>query len=164
MATCVQCGTEFTPPSKRRHKYCSDTCRGKAKYARERESRPKSYYTSRNYNYISGHWGRYFQKLLNSTKQRHDAEIIQISSEDLIEKLKQQSYRCALSGTPLTCRLASGVKFHTNASIDRIDPGGLYHPDNVHLVCSALNSFRQDINLEEFIGWCVAVAENHYRS
>ena len=46
----------------------------------------------------------------------------------------------------------------TNASIDRIDPKGDYSVENVHLVCAALNKFRIDTSLQEFVDWCTKVA------
>ena len=68
--------------------------------------------------------------------------------------------KCALTGVELTCKLEKGVKCKTNASIDRIDPKGPYIKSNVHLVCAAVNKFRIDLPLDEFIDWCRKVA-NH---
>lgn len=73
--------------------------------------------------------------------------------------LGNQGYRCALSGVPMTCILKRGTKCKTNASIDRIDAGADYSLDNIQLVCSALNSWRSDTELPEFIWFCKRVAE-----
>ena len=52
-----------------------------------------------------------------------------------------------------------GVTFKTNASIDRIIAGGEYTKDNIQLVCAALNSWRADTDLQEFIWFCKKVTE-----
>lgn len=67
--------------------------------------------------------------------------------------------KCTLSGVELTCTLIKGIKVKTNASIDRIIAGGSYSIDNIQLVCSALNSWRADTELPEFIDWCKKVAQ-----
>lgn len=141
-------------------KYCGKACREKVKRA-SRAKEPNG--TSRTYAYVNNNWHRYFAKLLR-TKRYHyrDTEVeVSITPEDLIELLKEQNYRCALSGMPLSCRMVSGVVYHTNGSIDRINAGGPYSKDNVQIVAAALNNFRTNLSVEEFIGWCSAVAEFH---
>jgi len=73
--------------------------------------------------------------------------------------LAQQGGKCALTGMPLTCILERGVRCQTNASIDRKIAGGSYTEDNVQLVCAAINKFRIDTPLDEFIDWCKKVAD-----
>ena len=102
---------------------------------------------------ISGNWSRYFDRLLG--KGRRGV----LSRSDLLSLLEKQNYKCALSGIPLTCTLLQGTKFPNNASIDRIIAGGTYAPENVQLVCSALNGFRKDCSIEDFISYCKAVAD-----
>jgi len=46
-----------------------------------------------------------------------------------------------------------------NASLDRIEAGGPYIKENIQLVCTALNSWRADTELEEFKWWCRKVTE-----
>jgi hypothetical protein len=65
-----------------------------------------------------------------------------------------------LSGIPLTCTLEVGKRFKTNASIDRIIAGESYSMGNIQLVCSALNSWRGDTDLKEFIWFCQKVTEH----
>ena len=60
----------------------------------------------------------------------------------------------------MTCNLELGTRFPRNVSVDRIKPGGPYTKDNIQLVCRALNSWRADSDLNEFIEMCRAVA-NH---
>ena len=73
--------------------------------------------------------------------------------------MEKQEYRCALTGVLLTCLLKRGEKTKTNASIDRIDPKGSYHPSNIQIVCVAVNVFRSDLPVEEYKDWCRKVAD-----
>lgn len=146
---CLVCGTEFIARSGP-HKFCSDACKGKWKYiigATTNETQ---------YKYISGNWGRYFNRLLNHARRGV------LTKQDLMDLLEKQGGKCALSGLELTCQLEVGKRFNTNASIDRIVAGGSYDPSNIQLVCSALNGFRRDTSLEEFIWYCEQVT-NHQR-
>ena len=86
-----------------------------------------------------------------------------LSRDDLLKILETQNYKCALSGIDLTCSLSIGHKFWTNASVDRIIPGGPYTKDNIQLVCRAVNSWRADTPLEDFIEVCRKIAENNPR-
>lgn len=106
------------------------------------------------YERISGDWTKYFNRLNRRTSKRPT-----LTTKDLLEVLDKQKGFCALSGVPLTCKLEQGKKFKTNASIDRIIAGGEYVKDNIQLVCSALNSWRGDTELEEFIWFCKQVTE-----
>jgi hypothetical protein len=103
---------------------------------------------------ISGNWQRYFCRLMRRTTKRPVLTV-----KDLHEKLAEQKGLCALSGVPLTCTLEQGKKFKTNASIDRIRAGEEYTKDNIQLVCAALNSWRGDTDLQEFIWFCKKVTE-----
>lgn len=144
--TCRVCGTLFTPRSGV-HKHCSETCKGKWKYMCGEVT------TKKQYENISGNWARYFDRLLG--KGRRGV----LSRNDLLNKLESQKGLCALSGIPLTCTLLQGTKYPNNASIDRIIAGGTYAPDNIQLVCAALNGFRKDCTIEEFINYCCTVAD-----
>lgn len=75
----------------------------------------------------------------------------------LLELLEEQSGKCALTGIELTCKLEKGHISKTNASIDRLQAGGPYIKENVQLVCRAVNSWRGDTDLNEFIWWCKQV-------
>ena len=146
---CIVCGKQFNPSSGG-HKFCGPICKGKWQYITGRSS------TENQYKEISGNWKKYFQRLCCRSNKRED-----LSWEDWIKLLEQQEYRCALSGIELTCKLEKGKKFKTNASLDRIDAGGPYIKENVQLVCAALNCWRSDTTLSEFIWWCKQVANNH---
>lgn len=148
--TCPVCNTVFTPRSGV-HKYCSEPCKGKAKYLNGGVT------TASQYKNISGNWSRYFDRLLG--KGRRGV----LSRQDLLSKLEKQNGLCALSGIPLTCALKQGTRFPNNASIDRVVAGGTYAPENIQLVCSALNGFRKDCTVDEFIHYCTAVADYQKR-
>lgn len=109
---------------------------------------------TKQYERISGDWTRYFNRLNRRTTKRPN-----ITTQILLELLEKQNGLCALSGVELTCQLKQGMKFKTNASIDRILAGQEYTKDNIQLVCSALNTWRGDTDLQEFIWFCKKVAE-----
>lgn len=146
---CVVCGAEFTPRSGV-NKFCSAQCKGKWKYITGDAS------TEAQYLHISGDWARYVSRLLYFGGRRRD----NLTREILLAKLAAQNYRCALTGVPLTCNLQKGVNFHTNVSVDRIIPGGPYSEDNIQLVCKAVNFWRGNLTVTEFVDWCRKVV-NH---
>ena len=143
--SCPNCSDSFLGILKQR--FCCESCKGEYKY------KSKTTTTESQYKHISGNWERYFNRLLNR-KYRADLSI-----EDCLSLLEKQNYKCALSGVELTCILEVGVKYKTNASIDRIEAGGPYIKENIQLVCSVLNSWRADTNLSEYIWWCKKVTE-----
>lgn len=146
---CPVCGIMFTPRSGN-PKFCSSKCKGKWPYITGSGS------TKNQYDKISGNWARYISRLLYYGGRKRD----KLSREIILAQLEKQNYKCALSGVDLTCRLEVGVKFPTNASIDRIEAGGPYTADNIQIVCRALNSWRADLPVEDFIEWCRLVVNN----
>jgi len=101
----------------------------------------------------NGNWDLYFKHLLYRKKGN-------LTSSDLIKVLDNQDGKCALSGEKLTCTKIRGEVSKTNASIDRVNAGGEYNVDNVQLVCRAVNSFRNNLTVADFINWCKKVAKN----
>lgn len=146
LKSCLVCKQEFKPFSGA-HKFCSPQCKGKWQYITGSSS------TENQYRKISGNWTRYFSRLIGK-KYRSELTV-----DILLSILEEQNGQCALSGVPLTCTLIKGQSFKTNASIDRISAGGPYTKDNIQLVCSALNKWRSDTDLQEFIEWCRKVAQ-----
>jgi len=146
---CVVCDKLFKPKSGP-HKFCSAECKGKWPYITGRVT------TESQYESISGNWDRYLSRLLYYGGRKRDL----LTKEDLMDKLEEQNYKCALSGIPLTCILKKGVKVKTNASVDRIEAGGPYTKDNVQLVCRALNHWRADTEIDEFVDFCRAVVKH----
>lgn len=143
---CPNCGTNFL--GIKTQIFCTESCKGEHKYV-------SKITTTSQYERISGNWKKYLQRLLYAGGKKRENLLV----EDLLEILEAQNYRCALSGMELTCKLEVGKDFKTNVSVDRIDAGGPYIKENIQLVCKALNSFRRDTNLKEFIWWCKKVSE-----
>lgn len=149
---CESCSSEYTPKNYRQ-RFCSKVCKGKFKYIN------RDVTTESQYRQISGNWQRYLSQLLYFAGRKRDL----LTREDLLKILEEQDYVCKISGIPLTCKLEKGIKFWTNASVDRIEPGGPYTPENIQLVCRGLNSWRSDTPLNDFIEICRKVAEHNPR-
>ena len=98
-------------------------------------------------------WYAYFRHILSKKK---DSEL---TVDQLIFKVAEQDYKCALSGVELTCIHKRGTTILTNASIDRINAGKEYNYDNIQIVCRAVNSFRGNMEIQEFINWCNRVSD-----
>jgi len=134
---CVTCNTKFETYHPK-YLNCSPECnsiyRVNARYERENND-----------------WERYFKHLLS--KKESNLTVAQ-----LIGKIAEQDYKCALSGVELTCVHKRGTIILTNASIDRINAGKEYNYDNIQLVCRAINNFRGDLSVEEFVTWCKRVS------
>ena len=145
---CLIC-TKMYKPKSGAHKFCSPQCKGKWQYVSGRSS------TENQYKSISGNWYKYFNRLCNQ-KDREN-----LTPEILVDLLEEQDGLCALSGEKLTCTLQKGFISKTNASIDQIIPSGGYSKDNIQLVCRALNCWRGDTDLNEFIDWCTKVAKHN---
>jgi hypothetical protein len=149
---CDVCEEEFVPNSGQ-HRFCSEPCKGKWKYITGQGC------TENQYKIISGNWHKYAQRLQYCGGRRRDG----LTREVILKVLEGQNYRCALSGRKLTCRLEVGTTFDTNATIDRIEAGGPYTEDNIQIVCRAVNCFRTNKSVEDFVGWCRDVADNYER-
>lgn len=147
---CNYCGVESMMYNNQR--FCSEECKGRAKYA----NRIDSCTTEGQYLKISGNWNKYLLRLVHQHKRFKDG----LTVEHLLDTLERQNRRCAISGVELTCILKKGEICKTNASIDRINAGGLYSPNNIQLVCRAVNSWRSNLTVEEFIEWCEKVVRH----
>lgn len=113
--------------------------------------------TEEQYKILSGNLEKYMVTLLGRKPRKEDG----LTKEVLLDLYAAQKGKCALSGVDMTFKREKGVRCPTNISVDRIEAGGKYSPDNVQLVCSALNKFRVDTPLNEYIDWCKKVAEFH---
>lgn len=148
---CTICNSEFIARSGV-HKYCSVQCKTK------HNQNNGSMTCKKQYERISGDWVRYFNRLNRRATKRPT-----LTTQHMLVQLEKQKGLCAMSGVPLTCLLEQGKKFKTNASIDRIKAGEEYTPDNIQLVCSALNSWRGDTDLLEFLWFCKQVTNYQER-
>jgi len=138
---CISCSKEFKPFSSA-HIYCCEKCKGVYKY------KIKLVTTDSQYANISGNWRRYLQRLLYSAGRKD------LTLEDLVTLLEKQEYKCALTGELLTCTLGRGMIYMTNASIDRIIPGGEYEMNNIRLVCRIANVMKWNMSDDELKTWC----------
>ena len=131
---CANCGKTFEH-SNPLSIYCNTECsnEGKVKRRYERENHD---------------WQAYYKHLL-SKKLDSNLTVAQ-----LVGKTAEQDYKCALSGVDLTCYHKRGEIILTNASIDRINAGKEYNYDNIQIVCRAINSFRGNMDIKDFINWC----------
>jgi hypothetical protein len=143
---CVSCGGLFKKIQPG-HLYCSKKCKQKAKAAINT--------TERQYALLSNNLGRYLTALIS----RKDRKKGGLTKDYLIDLYKRQNGLCALSGVPMTFKREKGTILNTNISIDRIIAGGPYNPENTQLVCVALNKFRINTTVEEYINWCRKVTE-----
>ena len=139
---CAVCSTVFIPKSGV-HKFCSTVCKGKWKYIVGTHS------TENQYKAIDGNWDRYLARFQYVAGRKRTG----LTAKVLKEILEEQDYRCALSGIPLTCHAKVGGHFPTNISVDRIEAGKEYTRENVQLVCRALNHWRSDTPIEEFVAF-----------
>jgi hypothetical protein len=149
LKVCLICKEQFFMA--KNQKYCSPQCKGKVQYVNGSSS------TENQYQKINGNWKKYSQRLLYFGGRRRDKLTWQI----IFDKIKEQNYKCALSGVDLTCYLEKGKKIHTNASVDRIVAGGPYTKDNIQIVCSSLNKWRADQSIDDFVDWCKKVVDYH---
>ena len=147
---CDSCGTEFISKTKV-HRFCSRECRGRWKYVNGEVT------TASQYNQISGNWERYLSRLLYFNGRKRSL----LTRDILMAQLIKQNYRCALTGVELTCMLEKGKRFATNASVDRKIAGGAYTADNIQLVCRAVNMWRSDLSVTDFVEWCRAVVAHN---
>ena len=144
---CAVCQENFKPKSGA-HKFCSEKCKGKWQYISGRMS------TENQYESISGNWRRYFARLVGRCHEREN-----ITVEDLLKLFEKQDGKCSLTNLDLTCVLKKGTRNYTNASLDRIIPGGPYDITNVRLVCWRVNWMRSNMSDEELKYWCKKIID-----
>lgn len=94
--------------------------------------------------------------LYTAIKQRRHRHPLAITVDDLIALWHAQQGRCAVTGRPMTHIQGRG-RLPTNVSVDRIDPTKGYSPDNIQLVCVAVNLMKASLTMAELKDWCRAV-------
>lgn len=57
----------------------------------------------------------------------------------------------------MTMQQGAGRKIFTNVSIDRIDNDFGYTPDNVRLVCKAVNYMKHSMTDQEMMQWAALI-------
>lgn len=102
---------------------------------------------------------RALQQLRSARLKRNPNIEFRITHEDVWRKYDLQEGKCALSGLTMeNYRDGSGIKNPYNISIDRIESDLPYTPDNIQLVCQAINMMKGTLDDNEFIRLCRAVA------
>lgn len=144
--SCLTCGNSYIAV-KNYQKFCTQKCQNKFNYT-------KSMSTGNQYERISKSWPRYLLRL-TYPKGREELTV-----QDLMAILEKQDYKCAISGVTLTKQLNKGMKHFTNASVDRIIPGGPYTLDNIRLVCRIVNVMKWNMSDAELKEWCRRILNN----
>lgn len=104
---------------------------------------------------------RAYQQLRSARLKRDPHISFDITYQDVWHKYDLQQGKCALSGLVMeNYRDGSGIKNPYNISIDRIEADLPYTPDNIQLVCQAINMMKGTLDDNEFIRLCRAVAFN----
>jgi len=118
------------------------------------------------YKSMSGNWGKYLKSLCRKREDEKRSKLFTV--DELMQVLIKQDYKCALSGTQLSCKMELDPNFvgkgkrhlwPTNVSIDRINSTKGYTIDNVQLVCVVLNVAKSNLPQNDYIEWCNKVAE-----
>jgi hypothetical protein len=80
----------------------------------------------------------------------------EITTKDAWDVFLEQGGRCALSGVELNF-----VRYRKpgNASIDRIDPSGIYTRSNIQIIHKHLNEMKWDMEDAEFVDWCHRISD-----
>ena len=95
-------------------------------------------------------WKGKVSYLLSRIKGRHKNEGGRVVDESmtiehLLEMLKSQDFKCAISGIALSHQMHD----LRSLSIDRIDCSKGYSLENIQLVCKGINLMRNDHTVEE---------------
>lgn len=81
-----------------------------------------------------------------------------ITTDHILEMLRVQGWRCALTDVEFDFRSAANAKRSARRpSIDRIDPSAGYVPGNVRITTVIANIARADFTDEDFYDMCEAV-------
>jgi len=96
--------------------------------------------------------------------KRKDTHGFNLDREDLYRIYDKQKGLCAITNMKMThIKDGKGKRQETmaNISIDRIDNYGPYAPENIQLVCFAVNIMKHTHSMNEFLKWCKLVSKNN---
>lgn len=143
---CIVCNTEFKC-NKRRALYCSEKCRNKkaaisGKYLDFRK-------TSVENSLLSVLWG------CRSRAKRRDV-VCNVSDEEVLQLLIKQNGKCAKTGIILEPSKQDGFKNKNpyTVSIDRVNNSKGYTIDNIELVCTIFNLFKNSYDIKDVENIC----------
>lgn len=94
---------------------------------------------------------RYFKNIIHNAKRRNIS--VNITPEDILNKLEEQKYKCALSGLDISIS-------DSTASLDRIDNNKGYDIDNIQWLHTNVNYMKVDLPQDKFIYLCNKISEN----
>ena len=124
------------------HSWCKDCC-----IEGNKRSRAKLNTT------IEGRAKVFLQNAQKSAAKRQ--QVFALAVSDISKCWEQQHGVCAYSGRQMT--LEAG--YLETVSIERIDSGVGYTPENTILVCQAINRMKSDFSLTDFHMLCADVAQ-----
>lgn len=112
-----------------------------------------------------------FQVMVDAARTRAKCARVpfSITANDLLRLWELCGGVCPVSGITMSLEIAQGHgnRKQNKASLDRIVPGYGYVPENVRLVCWAVNAMKQEWTDGELLHWCKAIAQrlgnNHTR-
>lgn len=136
---CEGCGIDYIATQKVQ-RFCSKGC----------QSRVGARRSLAKHSTLEAH----LKRLLNRKERKH------LTVDFLTKVYELQNGLCALTGVPMTWETLNG-KVSTNISIDRVDSSIGYEEQNIQLVCRIVNIMKNDLSLNEFIGWCRLVEQNN---
>jgi hypothetical protein len=83
-----------------------------------------------------------------------------VTPQYLFGVLKDQNWKCALTGVEIGFAPCNRLKNQTTASVDRIDSSKGYVEGNIWWVHKRINSMKNDYSVDEFVEWCKMVVEH----
>jgi hypothetical protein len=96
------------------------------------------------------------KNLKTKAKLRSNKEF-NLQESDMLDAWGKQNGLCAYTKLPL---VATANQFNT-ISLDRIDSSKGYIPENIQLVCAAINKMKQEYTEEMFLLFCHLVTHNN---
>ena len=105
------------------------------------------------------------RKTKYACKKIHGREF-SLSLSDVIEMVKKQNGKCALTGWELEFTRGGewyGEKNPRGCTMDRIRNDRGYTVDNVQLVCAMPNVMRGSLPLDEFVSMCKSISQVNQR-
>lgn len=121
-----------------RRKYCGSSCEA-GKPASVEISRP---------------WQKVLSGIKDRRGRRRERIKLLITRDQAFQLLRQQKFKCALSGQFITTRGAN-----CSASLDRIDSNGHYEIGNVQWLHKSVNIMKNALPQAHFIHLCKLIAE-----
>lgn len=90
-------------------------------------------------------------------RAKKDGSLFDLTQGALEDKFRAQRGLCFYSGIEMTYVVRNG-RIRTNISIDRIDSSVGYTISNTVLCCLIANQMKTDLDTNEFVGFCEAIA------